>query len=564
MQFLKNIKNVEAFKLVLDNLYNTTGNFDKVGQIIEAEIVKIDNERGFVVVDSNLKSESIIPLSEFKESDKENLVVGNKIKCYLVSLDRKGSVLLSRSEAVKFELKKTIRSAMESDIEISGTVLSAVKNGFLVDLDGLQGFVSNSQLDLKDSTLSLIGKKLKFKVLNLKGDLAILSRKSIIDLETVEKVNNFFDKVQVGDILEGTVRHITDTAAFVSFDSDIIDAMLHILDISWNKISHPTDVLKVGDHVKVQVVKIDKSKYKISVSMKHLQENPWLNLVKDYKVNDVIEGTVSQIAEYGLFLKFGDVEGLIHISEFSWTKTALKMLNKINIGDHLKAQIIGIDPDKQKISLSLKSLTPNPWKDFSETKKEGDLVDCDVSRIVDYGIFVSVGELESLIHLNDISWSSVDPLDLPKMYKIGDKIQAVYLGFDDKINRIKLSIKDITSNPFEKYKDVLVLDSNVTCKVISVKPDRLDVSILDGSIVSSIKKTNLSRDRQEQRVDRFVPGDKLDARIIGFQDDNGKKIPILSVKAYEDAEIKMYTKSESGGASIADILGLALKDSDSK
>lgn len=262
MQFLKNIKNINVLKLVLDGLYSNASNFDKAGHIVDATVIRIDEKNNVVVVDCNLKSESTILLSEFKESDMESLVPGNKIKCFLVSLDR-GGVLLSRVEAVKYELKKSIREAMDSDIEVFGTVITSVKNGFIVDLDGLQGFVANNQLDFKDSSASILGKKLKFKVINIKGDAVSLSRKSIIDLETIEKVNDFFNNVQVGDILDVTVRHMTDTAAFVSFNSDIVDAMLHVLDISWSKVNHPSDVLKIGESIKVQVVKIDRPRYKI-------------------------------------------------------------------------------------------------------------------------------------------------------------------------------------------------------------------------------------------------------------------------------------------------------------
>ena len=356
--------------------------------------------------------------------------------------------------------------------------------------------------------------------------------------------------------IEGKVKNITDYGVFIDLGFGV-DALLHMTDIVWEKIGHPSEVLTVGQQVKARIVKLDKANNKIAVNMKVLTENAWLKLVKDLEVGAKVKGKITSIEKYGLFVEIAKgVEGLVHVSELTWGGGSNEKLKEYNEGDEVEAIVTEIDGDKQRVSLSVRRLFRNPLKEFADEHKEGEKFSGVVAKVTDYGIFVTVGEIDGFVSLENICW--IGGNDVLNRYKVGDAVEVVYLSIDSKNTKIAFGIKQLTEDPFEKYKDLFVVGNNVTCKVIELKPDRMEVEVVDG-VYTSIKKSELSRDKLDQRVDRFAVGDRIDAKIVAFK--KKKKKISLSIKDLEEDEYKKIVEkygSDDSGASLADVLGVAL------
>ena len=553
-----NVKTTDLVYAYFDNFAHS--NINTVGTVIDGKIISIDHKKGIVVVDAGLKTDGIIPLKEFFKKDEEkNLNIGDTVKVYVMSVDgRNGYNLLSRENAIKEESRLKVKEAFESGEIIEGIPFAKVKSGLSVDFDGFIAFLPGSQIDENNvnDISSLVGTKQKFKVISFDDKNAIVSRKAVIDERYKETKDHFYATTQEGDVVEGKVRNITDYGAFIDLGFGV-DVLVHLTDISWEKIGHPSEVLTIGQVVKAKIVKFDKQNNKIAVSMKLLTENAWLKLVKDIEIGKTVKGKITQIENYGFFVEISKgVEGLVHSSELVWGNGGAEKLKEYNVGDEVETLVIDMDPDKQRISLSIRRLLRNPWKDFSEANKIGDQFDGTITKILDYGFFVAVGEIEGLVRVDDIAWLAGS--DILSNYKVGDSVKVVYLSIDDKFTKIAFGIKQLIPNPFEKYKDLFVVGNNVTCEVVSLKPDRIEVKVVDG-VYTSIKKANLSRDKLDQRVDRFTVGNKIDAKIIAF--DLASKKLILSIKNLEEEEYnKIISKygSDNTGASLADVLGVAI------
>ena len=537
-------------------------NIGAVGSVVDGKVVSIDRKKGIVIVDAGLKSEGIIPMKEFfKKDDEQNLQVGDTVKVYVMSVDgRNGGYLLSRENAIKEESKARLKAAYASGEAIEGIPFAKVKGGLTVDFDGFIAFLPGSQIDEGNVTdiSYLVGKKCSFKVIGFDDKNAIVSRKAVIDDTYKDARESFYATAHEGMTVEGKVRNITDYGVFIDLGFGV-DALLHIADISWSKIGHPSEVLSVGEEVKAKVIKLDKANNKIAVSMKHLTENAWLKLVKDVEVGKAIKGKITTITNYGLFVEVTKgVEGMVHVSELVWGSGGSEKLKEYKEGDEIEAMVMEIDGDKQRVSLSVRRLLRNPWKEFAEAHKEGEQFDGEIVKVVDYGFFVAVGEVEGLVSLENLAWlADVDALS---RYKVGDKVKVVYLSIDDKFTKIAFGIKQLTENPFEVHKDLFVVGNNVTCTVVGLKADRMEVEVVPG-VYSSIKKANLSREKLDQRLDRFTVGNKVDAKIIAF-DLNAKKL-VLSIKDLEEEEYKKILEkygSDNTGASLADVLGVALDE----
>lgn len=553
-----NVKTTDLVYAYFDSFAHS--NINTVGTVVDGKIISIDHKKGIVVVDAGLKSDGIIPLKEFFKKDEEKtLNVGDTVKVYVMSVDGKnGQYLISRENAIKEESRLKVKEAFETDSVIEGIPFAKVKSGLSVDFDGFIAFLPGSQIDegnVNDIS-NLVGTKQKFKVVSFDDKNAIVSRKAVIDDSYKDARENFYATTQEGDVIEGKVRNITDYGAFIDLGFGV-DALVHLTDISWEKIGHPSEVLNIGDVVKAKIIKLDKPNNKIAVSMKLLKENNWLKLVKDVEVGKTIKGKVTQIENYGLFVEVvKGVEGLVYVNELVWGNGGSEKLKEYKVGDEIETLVIEIDPDKQRISLSVRRLLRNPWKEFSENNKIGDQFEGTITKMLDYGFYVSVGEVEGLVKLADLAWLADG--DLLSNYKVGDSVKVVYLSIDDKFTKIAFGVKQLIENPFEKYKDLFVVGNNVTCEVVSLKPDRMEVKVVDG-VYSSIRKANLSRDKLDQRVDRFTVGNKVDAKIISF-DLEAKKL-VLSIKDLEEEEYKKIISkygSDNTGASLADILGEAL------
>ena len=553
-----NVKTTDLVYAYFDSFVNS--NISAIGTVVDGRVTSINHKKGIVIVDAGLKSDGIIPLKEFFKKDEEkNLAVGDVVKVYVMSVDGKnGNYLLSRENAIKEESRLKVKEAFETGEVIEGIPFAKVKSGISVDFNGFIAFLPGSQIDegnVNDIS-NLVGKKQKFKVVSFDDKNAIVSRKAVIDDTYKDVRENFYATTKEGDVIEGKVRNITDYGVFIDLGFGV-DALLHLTDISWNRIGHPSEVLSVGEVVKAKIIKLDKANNKIAVSMKLLTENDWLKTIKDIEVGKVIKGKITKIENYGIFVEIAkDVEGLIHVSELVWGNGGAEKLKEYAVDNEVEAMVTEIDPDKQRISLSVRRLLRNPWKEFAEANKVGDQFDATVVKIVDYGMFVSVGEVEGLVGLDNIAWLADS--DILSRYKVGDSIKVVYLSIDEKFTKIAFGIKQLIENPFEKYKDTFVVGNNVTCTVCDLKPDRMIVEVMP-SVYSAIKKQNLSREKLDQRIDRFTIGNKVDAKIIAF-DLNAKRL-VLSIKDLEEEEYKKIIDkygSDDTGASLADVLGVAL------
>lgn len=561
-----NVKTTDLVYAYFDSFVNS--NIGSVGKVVDGKITAIDKKKGIVIVEAGLKSEGVIPMREFVNAGNDKpLEVGDSVKVYVMGIDgKKNSYVLSRENAIKEESKEKVRQAFESGEVIEGIPFAKVKGGLSVDFNGFIAFLPGSQIDEGNVTdiSNIIGKKCNFKVISIDDKNAIVSRKAVIDDSYKDAREKFYATASEGMTVEGKVRNITDYGAFIDLGFGV-DALLHMADIAWGKISHPSEVLSVGDVVKAKVTKLDVANNKIAVSMKHLTENAWLKLVKDIKEGDTIKGKITKIENYGLFVEVAKgVEGMVHVSELVWGNGGAEKIKEYKVDDEVEAMVVEIDGDKQRVNLSVRRLLRNPWKEFSEANKVGDVFDGTITKMLDYGFFVAVGEIEGLVKLDDIAW--LCDSDVLSKYKVGDNVKVSYLSIDSKFTKIAFGIKQLIPNPFEdeKYKDLFVVGKNVTCTVSGLKPDRMEVEVVPG-VYSSIKKANLSRDRLDQRVDRFTIGNKVDAKIIAF--DLASKKLVLSIKDLEEEEYKKIVEkygADNTGASIADVLGVALDKFENK
>ena len=555
---LDNIRTTDLVYAYFDSFVHS--NMGNVGKVVDGIITAIDHKKGFIVVDAGLKNEGIISMKEFfkKDEDKE-LKVGDTVKVYVMSVDAgsKGHIL-SRENAIKEDSRLRIKQAFENGEVIEGIPFSKVKSGLSVDFDGFIAFLPGSQIDEGNITdISwLIGKKQQFKVIQFDGKNAVVSRRMVINDGYKDAREAFYATAYEGMEVEGKVRNITDYGVFIDLGFGV-DALLHVTDISWEKIGHPSEVLSIGEQVRTKIIKLDKANNKIAVSMKLLTENSWLKLLKDIEVGKKVKGKVVSIEKYGLFVEIAKgVNGLIYTDELVWGTCASEKLKEYKEGDEVESIVTEIDEDKQRVALSVRRLLRNPLKEFAESHKIGDQVEGIVSKINDYGLYVTIGDVYGFVNLDNLAW--ISGIDILSHYKEGDSIKVVYLSVDDKFMKITFGVKQLIDNPFEKHKDLFVVGNNVTCEVVGFKPDRIEVEVVKG-VYASIGKANLSRDKLDQRVDRFTIGDKVDAKIVAF--DLATKRLVLSIKDFEEEEYKKVIDkygSDDSGASLADVLGVAL------
>ena len=537
-----------------------SSNINSVGKVVKGKVVNIDRKKGIVVVEAGLRCDAVLSIKEFyRKGESENLKIGDTIDLYVTSNDNIGKTsLLSRENAIREESKLKVLDALEKDEIIEGIPFAKVKSGLSVDIDGFIAFLPGSQISA-DGVLNedeLIGKRQKFKVVSFDGKNAVLSRKMVLDENYKGERETFYETHQEGSIIEGKVRNLTDYGVFVDLGFGV-DALIHLSDISWNRISHPSEIVSIGEVVKAKIIKLDRENNKIAASMKVLTENDWLKSVK-IEVGSTIKGKISRIDKYGLFVELpNNLEGLVHLSEISWENAKTDKLSQYNVGDEIETMVVDIDGERQRVVLSIKRLLRNPFKEFADQNTFGSQFEGEITKIIDYGFFVAVNEIEGFVSIDNLGW--LVATDILSNYKVGDKVKVVYLSIDDKFTKIAFGIKQLTENPFEKENSPFVVGKAITCEVLALKPDRIDVKVGDG-VYASIKKSNLSRERLDQRIDRFTIGDKIDAKILAL-DVNAKKL-ILSIKDLEEDEYKKIIEkygAEDTGASIADVLGIKTK-----
>ena len=536
---------------------------DKIeGKVVKGTVISIDKD--MINIDVGYKAEGRINVREFVGKDKSvSPKVGDIVEVYLERVENKnGEAILSREKARREESWETLEKASEIKEKVTGTIFGRVKGGFSVDLDGAIAFLPGSQVDVRPTRDShhLVGSSQLFHILKMdrrRGNI-VVSRRSVLEESRAEAKAELVSTMEEGQILEGIIKNITDYGAFV--DLGEVDGLLHVTDISWKRISHPSEALSIGQKVKVQVIKFNPETQRISLGMKQLEEDPWDVAQNKYKVKDKFSGRVTNITDYGAFVELeSGIEGLVHVSEMSWTKKNMQPGKIVSTSEEVEVVVLEIDSAKRRISLGMKQCKPNPWLDLQENHKIGSEVEGEVKSITEFGLFIGLpGEMDGLIHLSDLAWNSSGE-DIINNFKKGDLVKAKLLEIDVDKERVSLGVKQLTKDPMANNKD-LVRGNIVTSVIKSITEKGLHVEISEG-VNGFVKKSELAKERGDQRVDRFAVDEKIDGRIMSI-DSNTREVN-LSIKALQVAEEKQAMKdygSVDSGASLGDILGAALEE----
>ena len=531
------------------------------GSVVKGKIIAIEAEHA--IIDVGLKSEGRIPLKEFTAPGQDpELQVGDDVEVYVERMeDKDGQALLSREKARREEAWVILERAFEAQERVTGVIFGRVKGGFTVDLSGATAFLPGSQVDIRpiNDVNALMGAPQPFQILKIdrrRGNI-VVSRRAVLEESRAEARSELVSNLVEGQKLKGVVKNITDYGAFVDLGG--VDGLLHVTDIAWRRINHPSEALTVGQTVDVQVIRFNEETQRISLGMKQLQSDPWENAIEKFKTGTRLNGRVTNITDYGAFVELDDgVEGLVHVSEMSWTKKNVHPGKIVSTSQEVEVVVLEVDLTKRRISLGLKQATDNPWEEFDANNNIGDVIEGEINNITEFGLFVGLtDDIDGLVHLSDISWSSSGEEVLEK-FKKGDNIEAKILDIDLEKERISLGIKQLTSNPAADAAEKIKKGDAVTCVITAVTEQGLEVRVGD-SLSGFIKRTDLARDRSEQRVERFAVDEKVDAIISQIDSKNNKLT--LSIKAREMAEEKQAMAefgSSDSGASLGDILGAAL------
>ena len=535
------------------------------GSVVRGTIIAIESDNA--IIDVGLKSEGRIPLKEFTAPGQDpELQVGDTVEVYVERMeDKDGQALLSREKARREEAWVILERAFEAQERVTGVIFGRVKGGFTVDLSGATAFLPGSQVDIRpiNDVSALMGAPQPFQILKIdrrRGNI-VVSRRAVLEESRAEARSELVSNLVEGQILKGVVKNITDYGAFVDLGG--VDGLLHVTDIAWRRINHPSEALTVGQTVDVQVIRFNQETQRISLGMKQLQSDPWENAVDKFKTGTRLSGRVTNITDYGAFVELDDgVEGLVHVSEMSWTKKNVHPGKIVSTSQEVEVVVLDVDLTKRRISLGLKQATDNPWAEFETNNKIGDVIEGEINNITEFGLFVGLTEeIDGLVHLSDISWSSSNE-DVLEGFNKGDKVEAKILDIDLEKERISLGIKQLTSNPVADAVEKVRKGDAVTCIITSVTEQGLEVRVGD-TLSGFIRRGDLARDRSDQRVERFAVGEKVDAVISQIDNKNNKLT--LSIKAREMAEEKQAMAefgSSDSGASLGDILGAALAKKD--
>ena len=535
------------------------------GSVVRGTIIAIESDNA--IIDVGLKSEGRIPLKEFTAPGQDpELQVGDTVEVYVERMeDKDGQALLSREKARREEAWVILERAFEAQERVTGVIFGRVKGGFTVDLSGATAFLPGSQVDIRpiNDVSALMGAPQPFQILKIdrrRGNI-VVSRRAVLEESRAEARSELVSNLVEGQILKGVVKNITDYGAFVDLGG--VDGLLHVTDIAWRRINHPSEALTVGQTVDVQVIRFNQETQRISLGMKQLQSDPWENAVDKFKTGTRLSGRVTNITDYGAFVELDDgVEGLVHVSEMSWTKKNVHPGKIVSTSQEVEVVVLDVDLTKRRISLGLKQATDNPWAEFETNNKIGDVIEGEINNITEFGLFVGLTEeIDGLVHLSDISWSSSNE-DVLEGFNKGDKVEAKILDIDLEKERISLGIKQLTSNPVADAVEKVRKGDAVTCIITAVTEQGLEVRVGD-TLSGFIRRGDLARDRSDQRVERFAVGEKVDAVISQIDNKNNKLT--LSIKAREMAEEKQAMAefgSSDSGASLGDILGAALAKKD--
>ncbi|MDE0379513.1 MAG: 30S ribosomal protein S1 [Rhodospirillales bacterium] len=547
----------ETFSDMLDQFLDDTPRFE--GGVVKGTILAIENDAA--LIDVGLKVEGRVPLKEFAAPGQAAEVkVGDEVEVYIERFETaRGEASLSRERARREEAWEKLEQAYKDGERVTGVIFGRVKGGFTVDLDGAVAFLPGSQVDIRPvrDIAPLVGTDQPFQILKMdrrRGNI-VVSRRAVLEDTRAEQRNELIANLHEGQVLEGVVKNITDYGAFVDLGG--VDGLLHVTDISWRRVNHPADALQIGQTVKVQVIRFNPETQRISLGMKQLEADPWEGVKAKYPVRTKFTGRVTNITDYGAFVELEPgVEGLVHVSEMSWTKKNVHPGKIISTSQEVEVMVLDVDPEKRRVSLGLKQCLDNPWIVFADSHPEGTIVEGEIKNITEFGLFIELpGEIYGMAHLSDLDWLTPGEEALKKFRK-GDDVKAKVLTIDVEKERIGLGLKQLDDDPFQGAEGRR--GKTVTCTVTAVHEHSVEVEIF-GSLPGDIKRSDLARDRDEQRPSRFAPGDKVDAKLLQI-DRNNRRVA-LSIKALEVQEEKQamaeYGSTDSG-ASLGDILGAAL------
>jgi small subunit ribosomal protein S1 len=537
------------------------------GNLLEGSVIKgtvVGIEKDLAVIDVGLKTEGRVALKEFQGPGRGNEIkIGDTVEVYLERVENAlGEAVLSRDKARREESWGKLETAFKNNEKVTGVIFNQVKGGFTVDLDGAVAFLPRSQVDIRPirDVTPLMNVNQPFQILKMdrrRGNI-VVSRRTVLEETRAEQRQELVQNLEEGQVIDGVVKNITDYGAFVDLGG--IDGLLHVTDIAWRRVNHPTEVLNIGQSVKVKIIKINHETHRISLGMKQLLDDPWQGIEAKFPVGTRFKGRVTNITDYGAFVELEPgIEGLIHVSEMSWTKKNVHPGKIVSTSQEVEVQILEVDPVKRRISLGLKQTMRNPWEVFVEKYPPGATIEGEVKNKTEFGLFLGLdGDVDGMVHLSDLDWKRPGEQVIEE-YKKGDKVQAQVLDVDVEKERISLGIKQLQGDPMASATDMKKGDV-VTTEVTEVKESGIDVKIVGGDLTAFIKRSELARDRNDQRSDRFQVGQKVDARVVLF-DRRASKVQ-LSIKALEVAEekeaIAQYGSSDSG-ATLGDILGHALK-----
>ncbi|HHK1036376.1 TPA: 30S ribosomal protein S1 [Salmonella enterica subsp. enterica] len=508
------------------------------GSIVRGVVVAIDKD--VVLVDAGLKSESAIPAEQFKNAQGElEIQVGDEVDVALDAVeDGFGETLLSREKAKRHEAWITLEKAYEDAETVTGVINGKVKGGFTVELNGIRAFLPGSLVDVRPvrDTLHLEGKELEFKVIKLdqKRNNVVVSRRAVIESENSAERDQLLENLQEGMEVKGIVKNLTDYGAFVDLGG--VDGLLHITDMAWKRVKHPSEIVNVGDEINVKVLKFDRERTRVSLGLKQLGEDPWVAIAKRYPEGTKLTGRVTNLTDYGCFVEIEEgVEGLVHVSEMDWTNKNIHPSKVVNVGDVVEVMVLDIDEERRRISLGLKQCKSNPWQQFAETHNKGDRVEGKIKSITDFGIFIGLdGGIDGLVHLSDISWN-VAGEEAVREYKKGDEIAAVVLQVDAERERISLGVKQLAEEPFNNWVALNKKGAIVTGKVTAVDAKGATVELADG-VEGYLRASEASRDRVEDATLVLSVGDDVEAKFTGV--DRKNRAISLSVRAKDEADEK--------------------------
>ena len=562
---METANNMAEFEALLEKSFES--GTPKENTVVNGTIIAI--EAGQAIIDIGYKMEGRVDVREFTTAANKDgeLKIGDQVEVYLERVENaKGEAVVSREKARREEAWDKLEKAAKTEERVDGIIFGRVKGGFTVDLDGAIAFLPGSQVDVRPikDTMPLMNVPQPFQVLKMdrkRGNI-VVSRRAVLEESRAEQRAELVGNLAEGNTVDGIVKNITDYGAFVDLGG--LDGLLHVTDIAWKRINHPSEVLSLGDSIKVQIIKVNKETNRISLGMKQLEDDPWANVEARFPIGSNQKGIVTNITDYGAFVELdAGVEGLVHVSEMSWTKKNVHPGKILSTSQEVEVMVLELDKEKRRVSLGLKQIQGNPWQNFAQSNTVGVVLEVEIKNITEFGLFVGLGnDIDGMIHLSDLSWEKTGEEAL-KDHKKGDLVKAKVTDIDVEKERIALSIKALERDPFDEISKTIKKGSTLT--VIVSKVDEAGIEVDCDGVKGFIKRSDLSRDRNEQRPERFSEGDKIDAKVVNL-DKSSRKMN-LSIKALELAEekeaVEQYGSTDSG-ASLGDILGAALKDQDKK